>query len=167
MGISKASKRDRLRQLLQGIAIHFAKVKSVTLKGKEVKISTLVAGINKSIAAGVDTDAKHTLFLESAKASREADAAIDPLVLAFVEFLRSTLSAQDLVDFNLQPKPRAVPDVATKAAAVKKRAATRKARGTMSKKQKSKIVGVVDEGPAPAAGSANGAAKGASTPTAS
>jgi hypothetical protein len=159
MGKSKSSKRDNNTHLLAGIAKHFAKVKSVTLKGKEVKVSGIVTGINTSIAASADTDAKRAAYLESAKTSRDADAAIEPTVLAFVDLLKSTLSAKDLADFNLQPKTRAVPDVATKAQAVKKRAATRKARGTMGKNQRKKIVGVVDEGAPAAGGTANGAAK--------
>jgi hypothetical protein len=158
---SKASKRDKKRQLISGIGIHFAKVKSVTLKGKEVKLSTLVAGLNKSIAAAADTDAKRAVFLESAKTSREAEAAITPTMLAFTEYLQSTMSPSELADFNLQPKTRATPDVATKAVAAKKRAATRKARGTMGKKQRAKIVGVVDDGATPAPATANGAAKAA------
>jgi hypothetical protein len=158
---SKASKRDKKRQLIAGIGIHFAKVKSVTLKGKEVKLGTFVAALNKSIAAAADTDAKRVAFLESAKASRDAEAAVTPTMVAFTDYLQSTMSPSELADFNLQPKTRLTPNVATKAVAVKKSAATRKARGTMGKRQREKIVGVVEDGAPPAPAAANGAAKAA------
>jgi hypothetical protein len=154
MGISKAVKRDQMTQLLSGIAKHFGKVKTITLKGNVVKIADLQSGIQASLDAGADTDAKRTAYLEAAKASRAADEASDPDVAAFTEYVQSTMSATDLADFGLKPKTRAVPDVATKALAVAKRAATRKARGTMSKKAKAKIVGVVSDdvaGPSAAA----------------
>jgi hypothetical protein len=160
MAKSKAVKRDRKQQLLKGIGIHFAKAKTITLKGKDVKVSDIVAGLDKSIAAASDTDAKRVIFLESAKTSRQADAAIDPTILALTEYLQSTMGASALADFDLQPKTRSVPDVATKAEANKKRAATRKARGTMGKKQRAKIVGVVEgETPAEAPGNTNGTPK--------
>jgi hypothetical protein len=154
MGISKAVKRDQKTQLIAGITKHFGKVKTITLKGNVVKIADLVSGIQASIDAGADTDTKRTAYLEAAKTSRSADEASDPDVVAFTEFVQSTLSATDLADFGLKPKTRAVPDVATKALANAKRAATRKARGTMGKKEKAKIVGVVSDdvaGPAAAA----------------
>jgi hypothetical protein len=151
MGLSKTTKRDKKSQLIQGIQLHFAKTKTVTLQGKPLNVPNLVSLLQASIDAGKDTDGKRAIYLEAAKASREADAAVEPTALVFTNFLESTMSPTDLADFGITVKARAVPDVATKAAAVVKSAATRKARGTMSKKQKSKIVGVVsDTTPPPA-----------------
>jgi hypothetical protein len=141
MAVGKAVKRDRNRQLKAGIKKHFGKTKSLLLKGVQVPVATIVSGLSKSISAGVDTDAKRVLYLEAAKTSRKADAAIDPIVVTLVDFLQSTMSAKALGDFNLQPKTRATPDVATLAAANAKRAATRTARNTMGKKERLKITG--------------------------
>lgn len=155
MGISKAVKRDRMRQLIAGIQSQFGKVKSITLKGKDVKLTDLVSTMQASIDAGADTDAKRAVFLEAAQVSRAANEASDPQALAFTEYLQLTMSATDLAAFGLKPRTRTEPDVATKALAVEKRAATRKARGTMGKKEKAKIVGVVNESPAAPASTPN------------
>jgi hypothetical protein len=143
MGISKATQRDKKNKLIQGIKTHFAKVKTVTLRGTQVNLADLVTDVQTSIDAGVETDTKRVAFLEAAKASRAADAAVNPTIVVFSDYLQTTMSATDLADFGIVPKARAVPDVATKATAIQKRAATRKARGTMGKRQREKIVGVV------------------------
>jgi hypothetical protein len=166
MAISKALKRDKKSQLMQGIKTHFGKQKTVTLKGKAIKLSSLLVQLQASIDAGVDTDSKRVDYLEAAETSRQADATVDPIVVVLTDYLQSTLSATDLADFGLKPKTRAVPDVATKAAAIKQSAATREARGTMSKKAKSKIFGVVNQGAGAAqAASASAAANGGTKPS--
>ncbi len=151
MANSKAVKRDKKTQLIAGIKKHFKGKQTVTLKGQQVNLAKLVAGLQASIDAGKDTDAKRTVYLEASKASQAADAAVDPTALVFSDYLQTTMSATDLIDFGLKAKTRAVPDTATKAAAVEKRAATREARGTMGPKEKRKVVGVVSTPAAPAA----------------
>jgi hypothetical protein len=165
MGISKALKRDKKSQMIQGIKKHFGKQKTVTLKGKSIKLASLLVQLQASIDAGVDTDGKRADYLAAAQTSREADAAVDPTTVVLTDYLQSTLSATDLADFGLKPKTRGVPDVATKAAAIKQSAATRQARGTMSKKAKSKIFGAVNQGTgATQAASASAAANGSAKP---
>jgi hypothetical protein len=151
MANSKAVKRDQKTQLIAGIQKHFKGKKFITLKGAQVNLAKLVTALQASIDAGKDTDAKRTVYLEASKTSKAADAAVDPTTLVFSDYLQSTMSAKDLADFGLKAKTRAVPDAATKAAAVKKRAATRAARGTMGPKEKRKVVGVVSTAGAPAA----------------
>ena len=152
MAKSKPLKRDAKRQIISGLGKHFAKAKTIVLKGKDVKVADLIVALQTSINTGADTDAKRAVYLQAAKTSREADAAIDPTLVTFTEFLQSTMSATDLADFGLKPKTRATPDAATTVAANAKREATRKARGVIGKKARAKIVGVVPEAAAPAAG---------------
>ncbi len=170
MSATKAVQRDKKTRLIAGIKKHFKGKQTVTLKGKQVKLAKLVTGLQTSIDAGKDTDAKRTAYLEASKTSKAADAAVGPTVVMFTDYLRTTMSATDLDDFGLQATTRAVPDVVTKAAAVEKRAATRKARGTMGPKQRLKIVGVVSTPAAPAAAApapavANGSGKTAGSGT--
>jgi hypothetical protein len=163
MSVSKATQRDKKTQFIAGIQKHFGKQKTVTLKGQVVNLPGLVTKLQASIAAGKDTDSKRVIYLEAAETSREADAAVNPTMLVLTDFLQTTMAPIDLADFGIQPKKRAVPSVATKAVAAEKSRATRKARGTMGKKAKLKIVGVVPPAPsstpavAPKAASPNGA----------
>jgi hypothetical protein len=156
MGKSKAVKRDKKSQLIKGLQTHFGKQKTITLKGKPVTIASLTTGLQASIDAGIDTDAKRVAFLESSKASKAAEDAIHPMVVVLTDFLQSTMSATDLADFGMKPKARVAPDVATKAHAALQSAATRKARGTLGPKARLKIVGVVEEAAPPQAPAANG-----------
>jgi hypothetical protein len=149
MSVSKAAQRDRKTQLIEGIQKHFGKQKTVTLKGQVVNLASFIAKIEASIAKGKDTDSKRAIYLEAADASREADAEVHPTILVFADYLKTTMASTDLADFGMPSKKRAVPDVETKAVAVQKLRATRKARGTMGKKAKSKIVGVVPAAPTP------------------
>jgi hypothetical protein len=141
MGESKAAKTDKRKQFISGIQKHFKGKKTLTLKGKQVNLVTFVSGLQASIAARATAAKKRTAYLSSTKASREADAVVDPTMTVLSDYLLSTMSEQDLDDFGLKPHTRSVPTAATKAAAVQKRAATREARGTKGPKAKLKVVG--------------------------
>ena len=172
MALTKAEKRDSYRQIMAGIQQHFGKAKTVTLQGKAVNLTTFTRLLQASIDAGANTDAQRTVFLEASKASQAADAAVEPTLLVLKDYLVSTQSPEVLSDFGIRVKQRAVPDVETKAQAIKKGQATRKARGTLGPKAKKKVVGVVSDAPAApastpsvAAAATNGAAKPAASTT--
>jgi hypothetical protein len=75
-----------------------------------------------------------------------AEAKVGPIVSAYVRFVRATFTGatQTLADFGLEPpKARTPLTSGQKAAAVAKATATRKARGTTSKKKKLAVKGNV------------------------
>src|ERR1700679_1877753 len=104
MGLSKVAKRDKKTRLIEGIRAHFAKTKTVALKGEDVSVPDLITRLQASIDAGKDTDAKRTVYLAAAKKSRAADAAVEPTELKFTDYLEPPLSDEDLADFGIATK---------------------------------------------------------------
>ena len=100
---------------------------------------TLLAALRSAVVSAQAT-VKEKLAAEAAQAP-----ALHDLLIAFVAFVRATFSsASVLADFGLVPEKARTPlTVEQKAAAKAKRDATRKARGTMGKKQKLEVVGNV------------------------
>jgi hypothetical protein len=101
---------------------------------------TLLSSLRASVQAA-QAVVKAKLADETAQAP-----ALRELMLAFIAFVRATFSNSPdvLADFGLAPKKARTPlTVEQKAAAAAKREATRKARGTMGKKQKLAVMGNV------------------------
>jgi hypothetical protein len=135
-------------QLLAGIEKHFANVASLTFASTAHVTADIVKALKSLIAmrAAVETAKAAS---KAAVADEATDApAIRALMADFDAFVKSQYSKSPdvLADFGLEPKKARTPTPAVKkAAAVAKREATRKARGTTGKKAKLAVKGdVVD-----------------------
>jgi hypothetical protein len=170
---SKPIKRESLRRMIAGIQA--SKTKSVVLEGTQHKLSDVSSMCQASIDAGVDADAKQVVWREAVALSRGKDAALNPILLAFIGHLLVASTPSELEEYGLKPRSRAKTTPQTKVDAAEKAAATRTARNTMGKRQKAKVVGVVpteddDETDAnaavatPAAGAAAASAASKTTP---
>ena len=131
----------------------------------------LTIGAKESrIDAASATIAARAKWLTAAAAENEKTTEAESILLGLKSHLVTTYGAKSQVvaDFGFTPKTKKT-TAKTTAAAVDKRAATRVARGTVGKKEKLKITGVVaPETPAtPAAQAAAPAASGATPPATS
>jgi hypothetical protein len=142
---SKAATLALLQALVAGTQRHFSSG-SFTLGSTTYTAATLVPilqGLATAITAvnTVQASAKDTVA-----AMHGAEATVGPIIQAYKRFVQVTFSnaTQTLADFGLTPpKVRAPLTIEQKAAAKAKAEATRKARGTTSKKQKLAVKGNV------------------------
>ena len=133
-------------KLIAGTGKHLATIAQLMFASGSFTPAQVVAQLQTLVALrqGV-SDARAAL---KAKLAAEASQAptVREFMLAFVAFVKATFSKSPdvLVDFGLAPKKAATPlTVEQKAAKVAKGQATRKARGTTSKKQKLAVHGDV------------------------
>jgi hypothetical protein len=158
----KTTKTDRIARDTKTIAAaraHLASAGTMMLDG----VPHTQADIEKTLQASIDaasaTTAAEAGFHKAVEAEKAANAASDAMNGALRRFLvsRFRTSPEVLADFGIVLRKPAVPDVATKTAAVAKRAATRAARHTLGPKAKAKVHGTIETAsPAPAAATAPG-----------
>ncbi len=168
MKTSKASSQARDTQIIAGIAEHLAANATITLGGVDYKAKQIQRLLQDRIAAASATAAARAKWLTAAAAEEEKTTTVESLLLALRSYLITAHGAksQIVADFGFTPKKRQRAAADTVAAAVVKRSATRKARGTVSKKEKEKVTGATEAAavPAPAEATAapavNGAAPG-------
>ena len=143
----KAVDASLAKELVAGIAKHFATTTQLSFGGQTVTTAQLTTSLEAlaQLRSDVNTaraaaDAK--LATEQAKAPP-----LRALMSAFVAFVHATFtSPDDLADFGLEARKAATPlTVQQKAAATAKREATRKARGTTGPKQKKAVKGNVTD----------------------
>ena len=175
MATTKGQETTRATQLLAGFQKHLANVTSLTLASVAYTPAQITADLQQLVSLYGAVDAARAVV----KAKLTTEAAQAPTLLslmaALVSYVRVTFSESPdvLADFGLTPKKAPTPLTAEQqAAAVAKREATRKARGTTGKKAKKavkgNVVGVVvtpvtastpaAPSPAPATPAATGAA---------
>jgi hypothetical protein len=179
--MKKTKDADLAKQLIAGIGKHFSTASSLAFASASIKPAEMTQRLQTLINLRTDVN--------NAKAATKAKVALEnaqsPALVAsmggLVSFVRSTYSKSPdvLADFGLTPKKAATPaTVEQKAAAAAKREATRKARNTMGKVQKKKVVGdvvgvtvtpvtapkPVASGPAASAPATTGAASSGTTP---
>jgi hypothetical protein len=126
---------------------------TIPVAGKILGVATLLGLYQKSLEARAAVVAGRATYKgalserDTAETSRlAADESLKAWVLA-----RFGAGSTEATEFGFAPKRAPATTVETKALAVKKRQATREARGTMGKKQKLQIKGVVATPTAPAA----------------
>ena len=142
---------NTFRQAIAGVEAHFASTPSLALDGTPTTPKELVATLQVAIDS-IDRAATAEKAFHDAVAAQHAAITTGKARLAALRGLvTNQLGSTEAVlgDFGFTARKRQVPTEATKAAAVAKRAATRTARHTMGKRQKSKVKGTVVE-PAPA-----------------
>jgi ABC-type transporter Mla subunit MlaD len=143
--VSKAAALAQVQALIAGTQKHFPSGQ-FTLGNVAYTTASLVQ-LLQSLAAAMTAVATAQASAKDALTNLQSVAAtVKPAMQAYVRYVRAAFNnaTQSLADFGLQP-PKARTPLTTeqKAAAKAKAAATRKARGTTSKKQKLAISGDV------------------------
>lgn len=141
---SKADVSARLQALIAGLQKHFP-TGSFTIGNVPYTTAALVqlfTGLMQAIAAA---NTAHSALTDAVAAMKATKAQVYPVVTGLRRILVGMYSGatQTLADFGIEPKARTPLTVEQKAAAKAKRDATRKARGTTSKKQKLAVKGDV------------------------
>ena len=122
------------RQAIAGVMKHFANTPTLALNGTPTTPTDVTATLQGAIDAAA---AAEKAFHDAVAAKRAAIAKSNAHLGALKALVKNQLGSSQgaLGDFGFTSPSRQVPDEATKAAAVAKRAATRAARHTMGKRQ--------------------------------
>jgi hypothetical protein len=140
---SKAVRSDRNRKAIVGVKKYYANAPSIVVDGVSYTPSEVEKVLKDSIDAADATSAAATAFHDAVSAEKAANAKGDVLYRGLRAFLITQFKTkpETLDDFGITLTQKQVPDAKTVATAVEKRAATRKARSTMGKRQKAGIKG--------------------------
>jgi hypothetical protein len=159
----------RVQALIAGTQKHFPNGQ-FTLGNVAYTTATLVPALQSLVDALTAVNAAHASARDAITALKGVSAKITPLVQAYRRYVLAAFAnaTQELADFGMSPpKARAPRTSEQKAATVAKLRATRKARGTTSKKQKLEIQGdVTGVQITPITGSANASPTAAPQPAA-
>ncbi len=143
--VTKATLQQRIRGLIAGTQKH-APSGSLTL-GSATYTTPALVQLLKSLADALDAaDSAKASWEDALKHATDTKAKVNPVVRAYQAWVEVTYAGtpSTLADFGVTPRKVPAPLTAEqKAAAAKKRAATRAARHTMSKKQKKNGKGTV------------------------
>ena len=145
---SKASRQDRNRKILSGAQKHFPPGTSFILAGNAYGLPELIELGKVDTASADEATLARAAWLRAVQLQRDTFKKTDQVFASFRSYVISrfggTLNAADILsDFGFTARrPRTTP-VAVKATAADKMRATRKARGTLSAKQKKAIHGTV------------------------
>ena len=142
---SKTNVLTRVQALIAGTQKHFPSGQ-FTLGNVAYTTASLVQVLQNLADALTALNAAHASVTDGVAALATQKANVDPVIRAYVAFIRGTFSnaTVQLGDFGLQPHKAAPPlDTEKRAAATAKLRATRTARGTTSKKQKLAVKGDV------------------------
>lgn len=135
--------RDSL--VIAGITKDLKNASAMPIAGTTYTPVALITLIQSRINAINAAAAARAQWLDAVKAVNALNAQVDEAEAGLQSYVLNLFgkSSPLLADFGFAPKPRATPDLATRTLAAAKAAATRKARGTMGKKEKAKITGTV------------------------
>jgi hypothetical protein len=148
---SKASALEAVRALMAGTEKHTPNG-SLTFGNATYTAASLVQMFENLADAMTAHDVAQAKAKDVLLALRDVVAKVAPVVRGYRRFLVATYgdATETLSDYGLKPpKARVLHTSEQKASAAAKRKATRKARGTMSMKQKASIHGVVTTPAAP------------------
>jgi hypothetical protein len=142
---TKAAALARVQALIAGTQKHFPSGQ-FTLGNTVYTTASLVQLLQGLAAAMTAVNTAEASVKDALKALQGLSAIDTPVIQVYVRYVRAAFdsAAQTLADFGLEPPKARTPLTAEqKAAAVAKLRATRKARGTTSKKQKLAVTGNV------------------------
>ncbi len=142
---NKATTLARVQALIAGTQKHFPSG-SFTLGNATYTTASLVQVLQSLVDAFARVDAAHASAKDLVAEQRSAVQKAAPLMRDYTKYVRAMFGtgAVQLADFGLlPPKARTPPSAEKRAAAKAKLEATRKARGTTSKKQKLAVKGDV------------------------
>jgi hypothetical protein len=135
--------------MIAGVDKHYVNVPSLGLGGASytpAELKSIFQGEIDAEQALEDARAKVRQLMGSTRMTRAKARALRKLVRAYVLTTAGSDAAQMLADFGIKPTA-SKPKVETKAQAVVKAQATRKARHTMGKNQKKSVKGSVPTTP--------------------
>jgi hypothetical protein len=143
---SRVSEIAQATQLIAGVQKHLASTPSIMLASAAYTPAQLTAAFQLLVTLlGAVATARSAVTAKLAAEKAQAPT-VRSLISAFVSYVKVTFSESPdvLADFGITPKKAATPlTTEEKVVAVAKRASTRKARGTTSKKAKQAIHGSV------------------------
>jgi hypothetical protein len=142
---TKAAALARVQALIAGTLKHFPNG-SFTLGNAAYTTASLVQLLQSLVDAFTSLNTAQLSAKDAKLALTGIEAHVDPTVRAYERFVLAAFSnaTQELADFGMQPpKARKPLDSQQRAAAAAKVRATRKARGTTSRKQKLAVKGDV------------------------
>jgi len=163
--INRATEQARDANIIAGIQKHLQSVTSISLDGVAYAPADLVKLFQSQIDQANACTAAKTAFLNTVKAKAALDAEVKPILELLQSYVGNAFgrSSQAFGDFGFTlRKSNKVQNTEDKAAAAKKREATRKVRNTMGSRQKEKVKGTVEVPVASLAPVATGPANGAS-----
>jgi hypothetical protein len=143
---TKESEIAQATNLVAGMQKHLASTQSITLASVAYTPTQLTSDLQSLVTLYGDVATAKSVYQAKLAAEKAQAPALLSLMALLVSYVKLTFSASPdvLVDFGLQPKKAKTPLTAEQQmVAVAKRASTRKARGTMSKKAKKEIKGNV------------------------
>jgi len=149
----RASLEAEYKALVAGITTELSDVTSVTLRGVVYTKDALIAKFQGRIDASEKTKTARTALHALVAIEQGVDQAVAPLRMDFKQFLNSRYgkNSPELQKFGYLQAKKPQRTVVAKATAVSSNQATRVARGTKGKKQKSKITGKSQAAAAPPA----------------
>jgi hypothetical protein len=139
---NKTTRRDRLRQLRAGIALHIVpSFKTITVNGVVHQVTDVLSAIDDDIAKTDSAEKGHAAWLQQVEEERVSHLALDPIVSGVKQFVRLNFGNTDaqqgvLADFGMTPPKKRVVPPKTKVEAAAKAKATRAVLHTMGSKQK-------------------------------
>jgi len=143
---SKQKQASFAKQLIAGTQKHLAAVTQVIVADGTFTPTQCEAKLQDFANLRADVEVARAVLQAKLVDERAKSPALRDFFLAYVGFVRAAYGGSPaiLADFGLQPKKTRKPRTAEQLAAAKaKRDATRKARGTMGKKEKLSIKGDV------------------------
>jgi hypothetical protein len=148
---NKTTRSDRNRKAIAGVKKHYANAPSIVVNGVSYKPSDVERVLQDSIDAADATSSTATAFHKAVEAEKAANVKGDVLYRGLRTYLITQFrtNPETLDDFGITLTQKQVPDAKKVATAVEKRAATRKARSTMGKRQKAAIKGQMPVIPPP------------------
>jgi hypothetical protein len=134
-----------LAAMQQGIDTMFTPTQKLTIAGQTLTAAQASAQIDAFLQAIDDTTHAKLAYQTQLAAQQTSNAAARVFLVQMDAVLTSFYgkTGAPRASFGALPQPRAKPTVEVVAAAVEKRIATRKARHTMGKRQKAKVVAPV------------------------
>jgi hypothetical protein len=120
---------------------YFGKGKTLVLDGVDVKSDAFVAELQNVIATYKAVDTARTALTQAVLARRQALEAVRPKLTAMRAYVAAICGKQstEYKAFGFAPQQRQQASLTTRAGAVEKMRATRKARGIMGKRQRQQI----------------------------
>ena len=145
MALSKLKMIDADQTLIKGLTANFPAKATFQVANTTLTVPNLVKLLTARIAARTKTSAAKTAYAAAVAAEEEMEAELAPIRRGVQRTLQGRYGDNNtkLAEFGFTPSKRAKPTAEVTAAAVKQSKATRVARGTLSKKQKKTIKGVV------------------------
>jgi hypothetical protein len=142
---SRANTIDSLQKLIDGLNKHASTAPSVMLAGVTLRPSDVAAKLQALIAEFNAATTAATAWHNQVMTERNAAQQTKPLLLLVRRTLEAAYASQldVLADFGLTPRKKTVISPQTRAAAAAKAKATRAARGSMGRKQRSAITAPV------------------------